>query len=149
MRALMLRLGPAWRAWGASAPGLALCALIALAASFVAARHGGPRMLYALLFGAVLHYLHAEVRTAPGVRLAASTVLRWGVGLLGARITLEQVAALGAGALLATLGAVTSTLLLGCAIARRLRLSTRLGVLAGGATAICGASAAIAIAAVL
>src|SRR5437868_13317118 len=109
MRALMLRLGPAWRAWGASAPGLALCALIALAASFVAGLHGGPRMLYALLFGTALHYLHAEVRTAPGVRLAAGAVLKLGVGLLGARITIGQIAALGWTSALATVAGAATT----------------------------------------
>jgi uncharacterized integral membrane protein (TIGR00698 family) len=140
---------PACRAWGAGAPGLALCALVALAASFVAAQHGGPRMLYALLFGTAMHYLHAEARTAPGVHLAAGAVLKLGVGLLGARIGLEQIAALGWTMALATTAVVGSTLLVGWAAARRLGLSSRLGALAGGATAICGASAAIAIAAVL
>jgi uncharacterized integral membrane protein (TIGR00698 family) len=151
MRALMLRFvrGPAGKAWAACTPGLALCALIALAASFVAAQQGGPRMLYALLFGTALHYLHAEVRTAPGVKFGAGAVLRLGVGLLGARITLDQIAALGWSFALVTVAAVVSTLLLGWLVAKRLGLASRIGVLAGGATAICGASAAIAIAAVL
>jgi uncharacterized integral membrane protein (TIGR00698 family) len=151
MRALMLRFmrAPASRACSVSAPGLALCALVALAAAFVAAQHGGPRMLYALLFGTALHHLHAEARTAPGVHLAAGAVLKLGVGLLGARVGLEQIAALGWTMALATVAAVAGTLLVGWAAARRLGLSRRLGILAGGATAICGASAAIAIAAVL
>ena len=62
---------PAWQSWGLALPGAGLCVLIALAASFVAGLHGGPSMLYALLFGTALHYLHAEVRTAPGVRMAS------------------------------------------------------------------------------
>jgi uncharacterized integral membrane protein (TIGR00698 family) len=151
MRSLMLRYMrlPAWQSWGLALPGAGLCVLIALAASFVAGLHGGPSMLYALLFGTALHYLHAEVRTAPGVRLCAGTVLRLGVGLLGARITLSQIAALGWSTVFFTVAGAATTLLMGVVIARRLRLPATLGVLAGGATAICGASAAMAIAAVL
>ncbi|MDO8388105.1 MAG: putative sulfate exporter family transporter [Polaromonas sp.] len=140
---------PPWQSWGLALPGAGLCVLIALAASFVAGLHGGPSMLYALLFGTALHYLHAEVRTAPGLRFCAGTVLRLGVGLLGARITLGQIAALGWPTVLITIIGAATTLLAGVAMARRLRLPATLGVLAGGATAICGASAAMAIAAVL
>jgi uncharacterized integral membrane protein (TIGR00698 family) len=151
MRELMLRYMrmPPWQSWGLALPGAGLCVLIALAASFVAGLHGGPSMLYALLFGTALHYLHAEVRTAPGLRFCAGTVLRLGVGLLGARITLGQIAALGWPTVLITIIGAATTLLAGVAMARRLRLPATLGVLAGGATAICGASAAMAIAAVL
>jgi uncharacterized integral membrane protein (TIGR00698 family) len=151
MRSMMLRYKrmPPWQSWGLALPGAGLCVLIALAASFVAGLHGGPSMLYALLFGTTLHYLHAEVLTAPGVRFCAGTVLRLGVGLLGARITLSQIAALGWPTVFMTVAGAATTLLVGVVIARRLRLPVTLGVLAGGATAICGASAAIAIAAVL
>ncbi|RZL38651.1 MAG: putative sulfate exporter family transporter [Rubrivivax sp.] len=130
-------------------PGSVSCVLIALAASFVAAQHQGPPMLYALLFGAALHYQSVEVRTAPGVDFCSRTLLRLGVGLLGARITWEQVAGLGWPTVLVVLGAVATTLACGMGLARLMRLPWTLGVLAGGATAICGASAALAIAAVL
>jgi uncharacterized integral membrane protein (TIGR00698 family) len=130
-------------------PGLTICAVIALAAGFAAARTSTPPMLWALLLGTTLHYLHEEVRTAPGVALCVSVVLRFGVGLLGARITAAQIAELGWGSVLVVLAAVVTTLLFGIALSGRLGLPTRLGVLAGGATAICGASAALAIAAVL
>lgn len=130
-------------------PGWATCVLIALAASFVAALHQGPPMLYALLFGAALHSHNPEDRTAAGVDFCSRTVLRLGVGLLGARIAWEQVAALGWPTVLVVLGAVASTLLCGWWGAKALRLPWAVGVLAGGATAICGASAALAIGAVL
>jgi uncharacterized integral membrane protein (TIGR00698 family) len=151
MRLMMLRYMrmPAWQHWGLALPGAGLCVLIALAAGFAGSLHSGTPMLYALLFGTALHYLHAEVRTAPGVRFCAGTVLRLGVGLLGARITLGQIAALGWPTVFITIAGAATTLLAGVAVARRLRLPATLGVLAGGATAICGASAAMAIAAVL
>lgn len=153
MRALMLRFMrlQGWQAHRAAAllPGLTTCVMIALAAGSAAGLSGSPPMLCALLLGTALHYLSQEVRTAPGVGLCATTVLRLGVGLLGARITAGQVVALGWPSALVVLAAVATTLLCGLAVARRLGLSASLGVLAGGATAICGASAALAIAAVL
>jgi uncharacterized integral membrane protein (TIGR00698 family) len=130
-------------------PGTATCMLIALAASFVATLHQGPPMLYALLFGTAVHYQSLEDRSAPGVEFCSRTLLRLGVGLLGARITWDQVAGLGWPTVLVVLGAVASTLACGWWLAKALRLPWVLGVLAGGATAICGASAALAIAAVL
>ncbi len=130
-------------------PGSATCVLIALAASFVATLHSGPPMLYAMLFGTAFHYQSTDARTAPGVDFCSRTVLRLGVGLLGARITLEQIAGLGALTAGVVVVAVLSTLLCARWLARALRLPWTLGLLAGGATAICGASAALAIAAVL
>lgn len=137
-------------AWAATRwPGLLLCGVIAMAASFVSRLHGGPQLLYALLLGVAFHFLHADARIRPGVDLCTGLVLRLGVALLGARITLEQIAALGWGTAVAVVAGVASTIGLGLLLARRLGLSSQQGLLSGGATAICGASAALAIAAVL
>lgn len=130
-------------------PGLTICAMIALAAGFAAQQSRTPPMLWALLLGTTLHYLSEEVRTAPGVAVCVTWVLRLGVGLLGARVTAAQIASLGLVSVATVLAASGTTLLVGIALARRLGLKPHMGVLAGGATAICGASAALAIAAVL
>ena len=96
-----------------------------------------------------LNPVAAEGKAKPGVDFAARRILRFGVALLGARITVEQIGGLGwyNGALIAA--GVVVTIVVGWALARTLGLSRRIGILTGGATAICGASAAIAIAAVL
>ncbi|NRF71984.1 putative sulfate exporter family transporter [Aquincola sp. S2] len=130
-------------------PGIALCAALAAAATFVAGLHRGPVMLYALLFGTAFHYQSEEPRSAPGIAWSAGTLLRLGVGLLGARITVEQLAGLGTATAALIAGGVATTLLVGLLGARLLALPRSLGVLAGGASAICGASAALALAAVL
>ena len=130
-------------------PGVLLCAVIALAASSIAHLHGGPRLLYALLIGVAFHFLHDDARIRPGIDFCTGTLLRLGVALLGARITVGQIAALGWSTALIVMGCVLSTILGGIWVARRLGLSTTQGLLSGGATAICGASAALAIAAVL
>jgi uncharacterized integral membrane protein (TIGR00698 family) len=130
-------------------PGVALCTALAGAAAFVAGLHQGPLMLYTLLFGTAFHYQSREPHSAPGIAWSGSTLLRIGIGLLGARITAEQVLGLGAHTGAVVAGAVASTLLAGLVGARLLGQPRSLGVLAGGATAICGASAALALAAVL
>lgn len=130
-------------------PGLTLCVLVALAASFVATQQQAPPMLFALLFGIALHHQTGDERTTAGIGFCSTTLLRLGVGLLGARITGDQIASLGWPTVLVMGGAVASTLLCGWWLARLMRLPWTLGILAGGATAICGAAAALAIAAVL
>jgi uncharacterized integral membrane protein (TIGR00698 family) len=106
-------------------------------------------MLYGLLMGAAFHYQSHDPRTAPGVDACMRVVLRLGIGLLGARITVGQIESLGWATGLIIVLAVVSTVLCGVLVARWLRLSWSMGLLAGGATAICGAAAALAIAAVL
>ena len=130
-------------------PAVLLCAVIAMAASFIARLHGGPQLLYALLFGVSFHFLHGDAKIRPGIELCTGLVLRLGVALLGARITIAQIAALGWSTALIVIGCVLSTIAGGIWVARRLGLSTTQGLLSGGATAICGASAALAISAVL
>jgi uncharacterized integral membrane protein (TIGR00698 family) len=130
-------------------PGTGLSALIALAATFVSTLHGGPQLLYALFFGVAFHYLSHEPRTKPGIEFCSRTVLRFGVGLLGARITASQIVSLGWATALIVVVGVASTLCLGLLLARRFSMTRVQGVLSGGAVAICGASAALAISAVL
>lgn len=135
--------------WLTLLPGLAAAGALASAATFVAQLHGGPQLLYALLFGVCFNYLSHAARTKAGIQFGAQTVLRLGVGLLGARITAEQIAGLGwltAGVVVA---AVVTTLAFALWIGARLGLNRARSVLSGGAVAICGASAALAISAVL
>ena len=130
-------------------PGLAVSAAVAAAATLVAALQSGPQMLYALFFGVALNFMAVAPRTRPGVEFGARQVLRLGVGLLGARITASQVAALGWPSALVVVLAVLSTLAFGFWLGRRLGITSARSVLSAGAVAICGASAALAIAAVL
>jgi len=130
-------------------PGVLMSVVIAVAATFIADHRGGPTLLYALLLGMALNSVATEGRAKPGVDIAARRILRVGVALLGARITFEQIGGLGwfNGGLM--IAGVVLTIAFGVGAAKALGLSRRLGVLTGGATAICGASAAIAIATIL
>ena len=130
-------------------PGLVIAGLVALAASWLAEHYGAPVMLFALLLGIAVNFLSQDPRCKPGLEFASRTILRLGVALLGMRITFDQIQSLGAGALALTAVAVVLTIASGWLLARSARLEASFGVLTGGAVAICGASAALAIAAVL
>lgn len=130
-------------------PGLLVAVVIALASGFVATQYGGPTLLYALLLGMALNHLSADAACRPGVNFAARPILRLGVALLGARITADQILALGPRPLVLVLAGVPLTIGLGLVLARMLKQRRSFGALTGGAVAICGASAAMAIAAVL
>ncbi|GHE19965.1 YeiH family protein [Halomonas urumqiensis] len=129
--------------------GLLVCVTIALATTFIADHYGGPTLLYALLFGMSLHFLSEEGRCREGIEFAARTVLRLGVALLGARMTLEQVGDLGVAPVLTVIVSVTLIIALGAVLARVLGLPREFGLLTGGAVGICGASAALALSAVM
>ena len=130
-------------------PGLLLCGTIALAATFVSEHYGGPQFLYALLMGIAFHFLADSDKCQPGIEFAAKKLVRAGVALLGVRIAASDVADLGLAGVGALAGAVVLTIGFGLLLARLLRLPPALGLLSGGATGICGISAAMAISSTL
>lgn len=130
-------------------PGVLVCALIAMSATFLSRQYGGAQLLYALLIGLSLHFLTEQAKLKPGIDFCSRSLLRLGVALLGMRVTVSQVQELGFGTALVAALALVTTIVFGLFLARALRLKPAQGVLSGGAVAICGASAAIAISSVL
>lgn len=131
------------------APGLLLAGTIALASQFISSRYGGPVMLYAILFGIAFNFLSEDPKCAIGVEFASKRILQLGVILLGASVTLGEIAELGWATAFLVIAAVSATLALGWALGRLAGLSSPHAALSAGAVAICGASAAMAIASVL
>ena len=132
--------------WG---PGTLVSAVVAVAAMALGAHYGAPVMLFALLLGMALNFLSHEGKSAAGIEFTARQVLRLGVALLGLRITVAQVAALGWAPVLMVLVAVAATILVGIVLARLMGFRMFFGLLTGGAVAICGASAALALSAAM
>ncbi len=130
-------------------PGAAVAVAIAIAAQFLSDHYGAPAMLMALLLGIAFQFLSQEARCGPGIDLCARTVLRLGVALLGMRISVDLLLALGAGTILLLVMGIAATIGFGLITARLLGRGWRLALLTSGAVGICGASAAMAIAAVL
>lgn len=130
-------------------PGVAISLIVAFAAQFTANRYGVPAMLMALLFGIALNFLSTDEKAKPGIAFASRTLLRASVALLGARISVEMLIDLGAQGIALVVSGVIVTILAGLGLARLLGRGWRLGLVTGGSVAICGASAAMAVAAVL
>ncbi|HEY6134609.1 MAG TPA: putative sulfate exporter family transporter [Rubrivivax sp.] len=131
-------------------PGVIACAVVAAAATFLGQHYGAPVLLFALLIGMAMNFLSADGGPcAPGIEFCARSVLRVGVALLGLRITLDQVVALGWQPVVLVVASVAITITLSMLVARALGFQGIFGLLTGGATAICGASAALALSAAL
>jgi uncharacterized integral membrane protein (TIGR00698 family) len=131
------------------APGIGVALVIAAAATFLSEHYSAPVMLYALLLGMAFNFLTESERTRVGVDFASKAVLRLGVALLGARIGWSQVTALGWGPVAMIVAMVVITIALSVVMARAMGFNPLFGFLSGGATAICGASAALALSAAL
>lgn len=130
-------------------PGLLISALIALAAQFISEHYGAPAMLMALLFGIALNFLSDDPNCQSGIAFSARGVLRFGVALLGMRISFDMAADLGWPIVCIVIGGVIATILFGLLIARLFGHGPRFAFLSAGSVAICGASAAMAISAIL
>ena len=130
-------------------PGLVATGVVAAAAAFLAQHYGAPVMLFALLLGMAMNFLSAEGRCAAGIEFAARHVLRIGVALLGLRIGVAQIAAMGWQPVALVVASVVATIAVSVVAARLCGFKGVFGLLTGGATAICGASAALALAASL
>jgi uncharacterized integral membrane protein (TIGR00698 family) len=130
-------------------PGVLACAVVAAAATFLSQHYGAPVMLFALLLGIAMNFLSSDGPCAPGIAFTGREVLRVGVALLGLRITSDQVTALGWFPPLLVVGTVALTIIVSVISARLFGFKGLFGLLTGGATAICGASAALALAAAL
>ena len=130
-------------------PGVIACCVIAAAATFLSEHYKAPMMLFALLLGIAMNFLATETSCAAGVAFTGRTVLRCGVALLGLRITYGDISALGWQPVAGVVVSVALTIVISIGVARLLGFRSTFGLLSGGATAICGASAALALAAAM
>ena len=131
------------------APGITVSVVVAVAASFLSEHYRAPVMLFALLLGMAVNFLSDDGKCKPGIEFTSRELLRVGVALLGIRITFGQIAALGLEPVTLVIGSVVATIVVSMLAARALGFPAIFGMLTGGATAICGASAALALAAAL
>ena len=129
--------------------GFLLACLVAAAAQFLSDHYGAPAMLMALLIGMAFNFLAADPQCAPGLEVTSKTLLRLGVALLGFRLSFADLAELGWQSFAVVIGLMALTMGFGVVMALLLKRRWRFGLLTGGSVAICGASAALAISALL
>lgn len=138
-------------------PGILLSAVVAIASALLepilkaaaGGRIGIPAIVIALVIGMLLHPVANTKRFAPGMTFCVKKLLRWAIALLGLRIALGDIAALGISTALLVVGSMVITVVVGFTLARMLGREAGMGALAGVATAVCGASAALATATVV
>ena len=94
-------------------PGLLVATVIGIAAQFLSEHYGAPAMLMALLLGIAFHFLSEEGRCVEGIGFTSRAVLRFGVALLGARVSVELLIHLGPGLIALTVAGVILTILFG------------------------------------
>ncbi len=132
-------------------PGLALLLAVAIPAMLI--QHqitiGGKTVVSAVAVAIVIGVLVRnlvgvpEICT-PGVSLAVKRLLRIGIALLGAQLSLGQVLRTGGKAVLVVALCIVLAILVVRLISMRMGLSDRLGTLLGVGTSICGVSAIVA-----
>jgi uncharacterized integral membrane protein (TIGR00698 family) len=134
-------------------PGIALSGAVAVAASvaapYVARLLPIPAIVIALIIGIALNALASRPAFGPGISFCVKTLLRWAVALLGLRIALGEIVALGFTTALIVVIAMAATLAAGIRLARVFGQNDYYGALAGAGTAVCGASATLATASML
>ncbi|CUH76479.1 hypothetical protein TRM7557_00919 [Tritonibacter multivorans] len=130
-------------------PGIAVSVIVAASAKFLSEHYDTPAMLLALLLGIAVSFLGEEGKTVPGVAFSARSLLRLGVALLGVRVSMMVLAGLGLPLIALTIGGVVATIGFGLLVARFFGHQWRFALLTAGSVAICGASAAMAIGAIL
>jgi uncharacterized integral membrane protein (TIGR00698 family) len=135
------------------APGIVLSGVVAIlavvGAPWVARLLPIPAMVLALLIGIALNRLAARPVFQPGLVFCVKQLLRWAVALLGLRIALGDIAALGFGTGIVVVISMAVTIATGFLFAHLLGLTAPYGALVGAGTAVCGASATLATSAVL
>jgi len=136
----------------AAGSGLAAAAVVAIAARLAAQwlPWGVSEVLLAVWLGlAIASTRWLPVSTEVGIRFAQQRVLRLGIILLGARLSLVDVAAIGVGALGLVIVCMTAVFAFVLLVGRAAHLPRRLVLLIGVGTAVCGNSAIIATAPVV
>ena len=133
-----------------AAPGIALCAAIA-AVAFVADLQGWlrfgrilvPPLIVTLAIGMALQPLSSRNALKPGIEFSGRTLLRVGVALYGARLTLGQLVEGGALPVVIALAAVGCTIVFGAVASRWRTVIAGLALMVasglGGALAASGA----------
>jgi len=101
-------------------------------------------MVLALLIGIALNPIASRPAVRPGMAFCIRKLLRWAVALLGLRVALSDIAALGLATGVMIVVSMIVTLLSGFFFARLSGRQPGFGALVGSATAVCGASATLA-----
>ena len=123
-----------------------LVASLSYALSFI---YNAPAMLFALLLGMTISFINHSKKFADGIDFAASNLLKIGIVLMGFRLVFEDINAFGFLPIGCIFFIVLLTLCFGIGLSYFFKKNITLGLVSGAGVAICGASAVLAVNAVL
>jgi uncharacterized integral membrane protein (TIGR00698 family) len=131
--------------------GLLLCLAVAVVATVLGNQLpvvGAP--VFSILIGALIaSFVPLPSSVKPGITFSGKTLLQWSIVLLGANLSLRQIAASGWQSLPLMLGTFVIVMALAYLIGRALGLDRDVRRLLGVGTAICGGSAIAAVSSVI
>lgn len=133
-------------------PGFIFIAMLAISSYLIAQlpaiSHAGISSLVVAIIAGILigNSWHHPASWTPGIQFAAKRVLRTAIILYGFRVTFQEIASVGVEALLLDIFVVTTTLIVGYYLGKKLlRLDRDLSLLIAAGAAICGAAAVLAV----
>ncbi|PFG29001.1 YeiH family protein [Corynebacterium renale] len=124
-------------------PGLIVCAVIGLVCIGLSKLVPNlSAMLVAIILGVVArNTINIPVAFDKGIGVAAKSVLRWGVVLLGLQVSLGEILGLGWGVLITVIACVAITFVSTIALGKALKVDHELTTLIAAGFSICGAAA--------
>ena len=123
-----------------------IVASLSYALSFI---YNAPAMLFALLLGMTISFINQNTKFTDGIDFAASVLLKIGIVLMGFRLVFEDINAFGLLPIGCIFFIVLLTLCFGIGLSYFFKKNITLGLVSGAGVAICGASAVLAVNAVL
>lgn len=137
--------------WQRLAPGVGFACLLAWVSILIANSgwvktqlHFSPLLIVVLLGMLIGSTVRLPDSLQEGVKYCQKPVLRLGVGLLGIRVSLQQISTIGISGVVTILICTAVTFLAGVWLVKLFKLDWKLGWLLATGTSICGASAIIA-----
>jgi len=130
-------------------PGISISISIALIALFLSFFFNISYILIALLIGVLLNKFFSNKRYESGLIFSSEFVLKLGVGLMGFGLSYKNFMSVGFEPIIFIFFLIFVIFIAGIILTSLLKKEIYFGLISGGAVAICGASAAIAITTVL
>ena len=129
--------------------GLIIIFILATLSIALSTIYNAPAMLFALLLGMAINVIAYNQKFADGVDFAAGNLLKIGIVLMGFRLVFEDINSMGYLPIWCIFLIVLLTICFGVGISYFFKKSVSLGLVSGVGVAICGASAVLAVNAVL
>ena len=98
--------------------GLLTATVLALAAKFLSSHYKAPAMLFALLLGLSFHFVYRDNSTRQGIDLTADFILKLAVGLLGFRLSFDNIQNIGVSSIFLVSSMVFLTIGFGLVLAK-------------------------------